>query len=73
MGCTNYLQSRNSRVRRGVPEKHGKYDVILSKETGLLDHTLSSILNHAKVKLDQMQNTSPLDGNAQSGSMKRVH
>jgi hypothetical protein len=36
-------------------------------------HTLSSILNHAKVKFDQMQNTSPLNGNAQSGSMKRVH
>jgi len=36
-------------------------------------HTLSSILNHAKVKLDQMQNISPLNGNAQSESMKRVH
>jgi hypothetical protein len=31
------LQSRSSRVRRDVPEKHGKYDVILSKEAGLLD------------------------------------
>ena len=36
-------------------------------------HTLSSILNNAKVRLAQMQNNSPLNGNAQSVRMKRVH
>jgi len=35
-------------------------------------HMLSSILNHAKVRLAQMQNTS-VNGNAQSVSMKSVH
>lgn len=45
MRCSNYLQSRNSRVRRGVPEKHGKYDVILSKETGLLVQNIQVLEN----------------------------
>jgi hypothetical protein len=36
-------------------------------------HTLSSTLNHAKIRLAQMQNASSVNGNAQSVSMKRVH
>ncbi|MBL6986904.1 MAG: hypothetical protein ISR72_07675 [Methylobacter sp.] len=33
---------------------------------------LSSVLNHAKVRLDQIQNTTPED-NAQQISIRRVH
>ena len=36
-------------------------------------HTLSSILNNTNVRLAQMQNNSPLNGDAQSVRMKRVH
>jgi hypothetical protein len=36
-------------------------------------HMLSSTLNHAKVRLAQMQNASTVNGNAQPVSMKRVH
>jgi hypothetical protein len=36
-------------------------------------HMLSSTLNHAKVRLAQMQNTSFVNGNAQSVSLKSVH
>jgi type I restriction enzyme, R subunit len=42
------LQSRSSRVRRDVPEKHGKYDVILSKEAGLLDQSLGYQYRHGE-------------------------
>jgi hypothetical protein len=36
-------------------------------------HMLSSTLNHAKVQLARLQNTSSVNGNAQSVSLKRVH
>jgi len=36
-------------------------------------HMLSSTLNHAKVRLAEMQNASSVNGNTQPASMKRVH
>ena len=36
-------------------------------------HMLSSTLNHAKVRLDQMQNAASVNDTSQSMSMKRVH
>jgi len=36
-------------------------------------HIISSILNNAKERLIQMQESSPVIENAQSGSIKRVH
>ena len=36
-------------------------------------HTLSSILNNASVRLAQMQNNSPLNGNVRPVRLKSVH
>lgn len=36
-------------------------------------HILSSVLNHAKVRLAQMQDTVPANGNAQHMRLGRVH
>ena len=36
-------------------------------------HILSSVLNHAKVRLAQMQNASPANGNTQQIGIGRVH
>jgi hypothetical protein len=36
-------------------------------------HTLSSTLNHAKVRLDQLQNASSANGNIQQIRMGRAH
>jgi hypothetical protein len=36
-------------------------------------HALSSILNNAKNKLDQMHNAALLNGHFESGDIKRVH
>lgn len=36
-------------------------------------HLLSTVLNHAKVRLAQMQNTSSADGNIQQMRLGRVH
>ncbi len=35
--------------------------------------TLSAVLNHAKVRLDQVQNISPDKGNVRPANLKRVH
>lgn len=36
-------------------------------------HMLSSTLNHAKIRLDQMRNASSVNDNAQPARMKRIH
>lgn len=36
-------------------------------------HSLSSVLNHAKVRLARMQNSAPVNDNIQPVRMKRVH
>jgi hypothetical protein len=36
-------------------------------------HILSSVLNHAKVRLAQMQDAAPANGNAQQMRLGRVH